>query len=45
MSDQGATNYDSKGKCFAYFIIFIVLFILLWVFMINGNYNSLEPVK
>ncbi len=43
MSAQGETNYGSKGKCFGFFIVFIILFILLWVFLINGNYNSLEP--
>jgi hypothetical protein len=41
MSAQGETNYGSKGKCFGLFIVFIILFILLWVFMINGNQNSL----
>lgn len=45
MSAQGETTYGSKGKCFGFFIVFIILFILLWVFLINGNYNTLEPTK
>lgn len=43
MSDQGTTNYGSKGKCFAYFVIFLALFLILWLFVIEGNFNALEP--
>lgn len=44
-SSHNETNYGSKGKCFAYFIIFIILFIVLWVSLIHGNYNALPPAK
>jgi hypothetical protein len=42
---NSANNYGKKGWCFGYFLIFIVLFIMLVVYVYNGNQNSLPLTK
>ena len=44
MADN-APDYNKKGWCFGYFLIFIILFILLVAYILNGNYNSVPLAK
>lgn len=38
-------NYGKKGWCFGYFLIFLLLFVLLVTYILNGNMNQVPVVK
>jgi hypothetical protein len=42
MAGHSDTNYSSKGWCFGYFIIFLILLVLTIIYVYNGNWNALE---
>jgi hypothetical protein len=41
-SGHNDTNYNSKGKCFGYFMLFFILFIMLLIYVYNSNGNGLD---
>lgn len=38
-------NYSKQGKCFGQFALFVILFIILVVYIYQGNYNSVPLPK
>ena len=32
-------NYGKKGRCFAMFLIFVILFVILLIWVYNKNFN------
>ena len=43
-SGHNDTNYNSKGRCFGYFMLGFILFVLLLIYIYNANGNGLEGI-